>query len=123
MSLLDAARKIQVAGPYLLEGSHCILCDAVIVGFAHIPATDHAPECPWLSFPKIVVVLEMIEQMLAELGDEPIADAEGNWRGFAHSLTDLCLLCGVSSYGKNPHYAGCEWPRFVALMRGEETTV
>ena len=59
MSLLGDARRLPTEEP-VLEGSGGYVAYAVCQGDA--VNGDHAPDCPWLSIPKIVAVLEMLDR-------------------------------------------------------------
>lgn len=62
MSLLDDARRIAAAEAPLNGDTWCWFCNARLVGyFEFVHAQPHKPECPWLSMPRIVEVLEGIE--------------------------------------------------------------
>lgn len=58
VSLLDDARQLAETGPYLVEGSTCVLCFRVIVGFGDVTAEGHTERCPASSWPKILAALE-----------------------------------------------------------------
>ena len=72
MTLLDAARRIASAGPPTYEGTFCLLCDERVNALGAnpvvVPALPHKPDCPWLSLPKIVAILEALKA--AEEGDD-----------------------------------------------------
>jgi hypothetical protein len=74
MSPLDDAQRLAETGPFLVEGSHCSLCDRVIVGFAHIEAQEHAETCPVRSWPKIVATLEAVARVRAFIDEEGCPD-------------------------------------------------
>lgn len=59
MSLLDDAQRLAETGPYLGEGTLCMLCHRDVVGFAHIKAQEHAETCPARSWPRIVALIEV----------------------------------------------------------------
>jgi len=63
------------------------MCDAVIVGFAHIEATDHKPDCPWLSMPKIVAALEAADAAVRDARRE----IPNRLLYPGHPLSDLAL--------------------------------
>jgi hypothetical protein len=97
MSLLDRARKIDC------------LCDAS-EGY-------HSGGCILTFRPQLIEALEIVSEMLTAIGDNPIADPkDGAGRGFYDALHDTCLSCGASSYGINPHWEWCRWPRLVELL-------
>jgi hypothetical protein len=66
VSLLDDARKLADEPPVTQDQTgegHCAYCygDYYIVDGAKVTRSDqiqHEPDCPWLSMPKIVAVLE-----------------------------------------------------------------
>ncbi len=56
--LLDAARRLAEYPPSYDSRGH-MLC-----GYCHEDEHVHAPDCPWLSLPKIVAALEAAEWMV-----------------------------------------------------------
>jgi len=72
MSLLEDARKLLPIHPLEEEGGarYCRVCGEAIGGY---PEWDgHAPECPWLSMPKIIGALEAAERLIAESSPDPM---------------------------------------------------
>ena len=63
MTVLDDARRIAEAGAPEYGGD-CVLCRLRIEGDAY---EGHAPDCPWLSMPRIVAALEADVDAWAEL--------------------------------------------------------
>lgn len=65
MSLIDDARRLHDGDPPSIRGSRsdnvrvCRNCNS--------PINSHAPNCPWLSMPKIVAVLEAAERTVTVL--------------------------------------------------------
>ena len=94
-------------------GTYCDFC-------AGSPISGHFEGCPILAMPKIVRVLELMGQGIQALGEHPVQDEDGLARGMFDSLRDVCLWCGVSSYGRNQHYDGCEWEELVNLFKGDD---
>lgn len=62
MSLLDDARQMPKDEP-IIEGTGGYVAYAICHGDAVNGV--HAPDCPWLSMPKIVAALERLEAMQA----------------------------------------------------------
>ena len=65
MSVLDDARRIAEAGAPEYGGD-CVLCRQRIDGDAY---EGHAPDCPWLSLPRIVAALEAERSVWTDLAD------------------------------------------------------
>lgn len=66
MSLLDGARRLMAVDPFAHQESEstgtyseCVACGG--------ENRQHAPDCPWLSMPKIVAVLEAAEAYVREM--------------------------------------------------------
>jgi hypothetical protein len=74
MSGLDDAKRLAEIGPYLSEGTFCMLCYRDVVGFAHIKAKPHAETCPSRSWPHIVATLEAVAQVRAFIDEEGCPD-------------------------------------------------
>lgn len=107
MSLLDDARRLAETEP-VNSRTRCHWCDEFTL------TEPHAPGCPWLAMPKIVVVLEAAERFLAALPE---------WQGYP-ALRDhsdvggfgFCPICGES----DGHVEACAYRQFVAALWGVE---
>lgn len=77
MSLLDDAKQINGVGPHLSEDAFCMLCHEQVEAFGTnpvFPAKPHKPNCPWLSMPRIVAVLEAVEVLGQKYGQVWLED-------------------------------------------------
>lgn len=77
MSLLDDARRLMDEGPPTFHApacghdvpqaaephEDCHYCGAMLSGALRQYLGEHAPDCPWLSMPKIVAALEAAERL------------------------------------------------------------
>ena len=86
MSLLDDARRLAKNGFTPWEDSCHLTCELCGEDFAEEGA-QHAPNCPWLSMPKIVAVLEAADIAVKEARRE----MPNRLLYPGHPLSDLAL--------------------------------
>lgn len=60
MTLLEALRLIQEAGPPSGDMDQCICCGSRALD-------EHALDCPWMAMPKIVAALEAAERVTCQV--------------------------------------------------------
>jgi hypothetical protein len=97
MSLLEDAGRLYLSDP-INDDLSCFFCGQAIKNTLTAPGVPHAPDCPWLSMPKIVAALEAAESLLSETG--PTA--------FAIPPRVLCRVC-YSEGSDWTHTARCPW--------------
>ena len=117
MSLLDDARRLTIIDPMIdkwdNEGGHfeCFACQG--------EDSVHAPDCSWLSIPRIVVALEAVNNVTLSFFVGSYVDDDG------HPTVWTCTLCGHSAPVCEHviHTSRCRIGTLADALRGEEVTV
>jgi hypothetical protein len=107
-NLLDAARRLnqdEPIGQFETGGrNYFVFCGRMV-------QQGHAPDCPWLSLPRIVAALEAAERV-AETTTEPV-----NTIGI--DLDQEYAFCGEwAERDDSGHASDCPWQALVAALKG-----
>jgi hypothetical protein len=119
MSLIDDARKMAADCPNATDRGgrgECYYCfggnyaGGYLSGSPTESEFHHAPDCPWLSMPKIVAALEAAERLKIY---RPAALSDDRYQ---------CQFCGATAAAyPMDHESECPWQALVAALRGESS--
>ncbi len=98
MSLVDDARRLEEAEP-VNPLTRCYWCEEFTL------TEPHAPDCPWLSLPRILAALEAAERVATVTTRQRIMAGAGPTR--------RCFYCG----DKYAHTQDCPWQTLVAALQ------